>query len=282
MLFKRILTGTLLTVISIILIVWGLLPLALEVTAIVLLGIWEFCDLAERKGVRPSRITALIGGLVLMGAAGFGNESSLARAMLFVALYTFLIFIFRKDFHRSALLDAATTLMGVVYVGWMMSFILLMRKLPGMVELMGHQLDKGAGYVLLVVFATVLTDSMAFFVGRFLGRVRLCPDISPGKTMEGAMAGVLGSLLWSWWLGSLLGIASAHAIVLGLMIGILAQLGDMWESMLKREVKLKDSGEIVLGHGGILDRFDSLFFALPAGFLYLKYFVVSIMAGGGL
>ena len=146
---------------------------------------------------------------------------------------------------------------GILYIGWLLSYIL---------ELRG--LGNGRSWVFLVLFATFGSDSAAFFIGRAIGKHKLAPTISPNKTWEGAIGGLLGAVIISllfllptpvqlstsltWW----------QTVILGLLISIFGQLGDLVESLLKRNVGVKDSGKLIPGHGGLLDRMDSIVFAV--------------------
>jgi len=121
------------------------------------------------------------------------------------------------------------------------------------------------------MFRRFSIDIGGFFVGKFMGRTKLCPQISPGKTVEGSIGGILVALLASGAWGCLMKIPLHHCLAAGILISIFAQLGDLWESILKRDVEVKDSGDIIAGHGGALDRFDSLFITSPIAFLYFKY-----------
>ena len=124
--------------------------------------------------------------------------------------------------------------------------------------------------VLLCVAVVWLGDTFAFYCGRKWGRSKLAPTISPNKTREGSVAGLLAGLLaaaiWSWWV---LGAVSGKVLALAVVIGLAAQLGDLVESLLKRGVGVKDSGTLFPGHGGVLDRLDALFFAAPVAWLFV-------------
>jgi len=160
----------------------------------------------------------------------------------------------------------AWTLGGIFYLGWLLSF------------LVGLRLDAGRDWLFLALFATFGSDTAAYFIGKAIGKHKMAPGISPGKTWEGAAAGLFGavivSLLFtlntplqlalSWW----------QAVILGLLISAFGQLGDLVESLLKRNFGVKDSGNLMPGHGGLLDRLDSVLFAGVV--VYLWYFLVVV------
>ncbi|MDQ7822673.1 MAG: phosphatidate cytidylyltransferase [Candidatus Eremiobacteraeota bacterium] len=273
MFLKRIIVGAFLIVGSFLLVMMGTWAMALEVLIIGILGLNEFYNLAYRKGIRPSKITGLLCGIILYFTAFFLNEEKSLVVLTVLIIYTLFIFIFRKESHVSSFLDAGVTLLGYLYIGWLFSFIIHLRGMDEPAMLGPYHIERGALYVVFLVFATSFTDIGSFFVGKFLGRHKLCPSISPGKTIEGAIGGIIIALLFSGTWGFFSGIPLFHCIVLSIVISIFAMLGDLWESTLKRDVSVKDSGDIVAGHGGILDRFDSLFITSPVAYLYFKYFV---------
>ncbi|MFC2010160.1 phosphatidate cytidylyltransferase [Chloroflexota bacterium] len=160
----------------------------------------------------------------------------------------------------------AWTVAGVLYTGFLLSHMVALR-----------DVDDGRNWVFFALFVTFASDTGAFFVGRALGRHKLAPNISPGKTWEGAVGGVLLAVIFSlffilptpfslpfnWW----------HAVLLGVLVSIFGQLGDLTESLFKRKVGVKDSGSVLPGHGGFLDRVDSVVFA---GAVVYYYFVCLI------
>lgn len=163
----------------------------------------------------------------------------------------------------------AWTIAGILYTGWLLGYLVALRDLDSN--------RTWQSWVFLALFTTFASDTAAFFVGRALGRHKLAPQISPGKTWEGAIAGVLGAILVSlffvlptplslhlnWW----------QAIPLGLLVSILGQLGDLAESLFKRNMGVKDSSHLIPGHGGVLDRMDSVVFAGIVVYYYVIWAV---------
>ncbi|UCB42995.1 MAG: phosphatidate cytidylyltransferase [Dehalococcoidales bacterium] len=160
-----------------------------------------------------------------------------------------------------AIADWAWTMAGILYVGWLFGHAVALRGLAD-----------GRNWVFFVLLATVASDTMAFFIGSAIGRHKLAPQISPNKTCEGAVAGVVGAALFSllfvptklFGLNNAIhihGFSYGEAILLGVLVSIFGQLGDLAESLLKRNAKVKDSGMLFPGHGGVLDRLDSIIFA---------------------
>jgi phosphatidate cytidylyltransferase len=160
----------------------------------------------------------------------------------------------------------AWTLGGILYLGWLMNLIVSLR------------LDAGRNWIYLAFLATFGSDTSAYFIGRAFGKHKMAPRISPGKTWEGAVAGIIGavivSLLFLLDTPFRLYIAWEHTVALGLVIGVFGILGDLTESLLKRNFNVKDSGNLMPGHGGLLDRIDSLLFAGAVVYLYYYLFII--------
>lgn len=159
--------------------------------------------------------------------------------------------------------DSAATFLGIVYVGGFYSYLILLRHQPN------------GFYILLFLFAVIwCTDSFAYFTGIFLGRHRLAPHISPKKTVEGAVGGLFGGIGGAVLIGEIfLDFSLSDLVILGLLLSAIGQLGDLIESLLKRNYGVKDSGNFLPGHGGLLDRFDSVLLSGPFLYYYLKYFL---------
>jgi phosphatidate cytidylyltransferase len=162
--------------------------------------------------------------------------------------------------------DWAWAMAGVLYVGWLLSYLVALR------------LDAGRDWVFLALFATFGSDTAAFFLGRALGRHRLAPRISPAKTWEGAAAGLLGaviiSLLFTLSTPLQLPLSYGQVILLGILVSVFGQFGDLAESLLKRHMGVKESGSLMPGHGGLLDRMDSVVFAGIVVYLYYTFVVL--------
>ena len=153
---------------------------------------------------------------------------------------------------------------GILYTGWLLSYLVALRGV-----------DNGRNWVLLALFATFASDTAAFFIGRAWGRIKLEPSISPAKTWEGSIAGIIGAIIVSclFTLATPFQIDMAlwQAIILGLLVSIFGQLGDLVESLFKRNMGVKDSGKLIPGHGGLLDRMDSVVFAGVLVYYYMLW-----------
>ncbi len=161
---------------------------------------------------------------------------------------------------KSGLLDTAVVAFGIFYVAWLLGHLILIR-----------QFAEGPFLIFLLFLITWANDTAAYYVGSFWGRHHMTPRISPRKTWEGAVGGLVGSVAASfacqWWF--LESLSAADAFSIGLLVGIAAPLGDLCESILKRSAGVKDSGGLIPGHGGVLDRVDSLIFTAPVIYYYL-------------
>ncbi len=156
-------------------------------------------------------------------------------------------------------------IVGMIYVGWMLSYMVALR------------LEAGRDWLFLAIFATFGSDTAAYFIGKAIGRHKLAPRISPGKTWEGAVAGLFGaviiSLLFTLPTPLQLPLSYGQAILLGLLISVFGQIGDLAESLLKRNSGVKESGNLMPGHGGLLDRMDSVVFAGIVVYIYYIYII---------
>jgi phosphatidate cytidylyltransferase len=247
---------------------WSLV--ALQVT----LGLLEFYRMMQRRGLRPYRRLGIASALALLWIcqrpevpyAGF-----LATAVLLLVLALEL----RRPEARQRVEDIAVTFFGLLYVGWLSAHLVLLRELPWRA---GTGYEQGAAYVLLAFFVTWSCDTAAFAVGRLVGRSRPWTRISPRKSLEGSAGGLAAAVAAAFiarsWFAGFLGVGDALAV--GLLVGVFAQVGDLVESLLKRDALHGDSSDLIPGHGGVLDRFDSLYFAAPALYYYLAIVVFGV------
>ncbi len=160
---------------------------------------------------------------------------------------------------------------GMVYLGALFSSLVLLRDLPGQISVDPFgRADRGAWLLLFVAACVWATDTFAYFAGRSFGRRKLAPKLSPGKTVEGFIGGLLGAMATGGLFAVWIHLPLAAGLAIGCMAGVVGPLGDLFESALKRELGLKDFGRVMPGHGGILDRFDSLLFVAPLAYLMLK------------
>jgi len=232
---------------------------------VVILGIYELHRMMLHEGYHPLIFISLLLSVIFLVAAMLPQlrllllELGLGTALL----VSFPLLFFRKKL-EGAVVDWSLTLAMAIYLGWPLSLFPLLR---------GFQVGISPGFwwVLTVLLGVWGFDSGAFFTGHFAGRHKLAPDISPAKTWEGVIGGMIlsitAALLFTTWP---LGVPWYLAIVLGILIGSAATLGDLAESLIKRQTHVKDSGQIIPGHGGILDRIDSLLFAVIVVYIFAQ------------
>ncbi len=243
----------------------------LLVDLFILLGLREFYLLMAAKGYRPYQAIGLVCGLAMSWYV-FRGGVALSLLLTLTLLVVMTSELFRRDMSHS-LTHIGVTVLGVLYVSWLASHLVMLRELPNQVP----DLDYGVGVRLLglVALVTWANDTLAYLVGVAVGSRPLLPRVSPKKSVEGALGGLFGAaaagLLAAKTFAGFL--APAEGLLLGLFGGVLAQIGDLVESLLKRDAGIKDSATLLPGHGGVLDRFDSLLFTAPMFYYYLVIFV---------
>lgn len=261
----RIRSAIILALVAFTLIVFSSTGFMLLMVFLAIVGLDEFYCLVERKGSRPLR---RVGNLWLLGtllAAWFGP--AFLGLSFFMGLFAVLnLAVIRASRRSSVLADVAVTILGNSYLS-LFAFIPMLRLLEGQFHFGGWAVPAGAVWLLVVILLCAITDISAYFAGRQFGRRALAPAISPKKTVEGSLVGVLSAGSFLAALAPYLGLQPSLAFGFGCLVSVHGQVGDLWESALKREMEAKDSGDLISGHGGVLDRFDSLAFAAPAFFL---------------
>ena len=249
--------------------VWvGFPALTIVVGVASLVGLWEFNRMAKAWDADAFWPYAFLWTtlFVVHGqlAAQHGNFSIYLLAGGLSPLIVFALARRNRPTSRSCLYTAV----GPIYVGFLLSHALLLREGAA-------GLEDGRSWLLYALLMTFAADTGAFFVGKLVGRHRMAPTVSPGKTWEGFVGGLTFALGASVGLSSLLGlpVSILGQLILGLLLGLTAALGDLSESFMKRRASVKDSGVIVPGHGGILDRMDSLLVTIPVTFYVAAYII---------
>jgi len=253
------------------------LPFILGVGLISIIGLHEFYRGVRQTGAEPQEWVGLASAFLFLFAARHqfhAERFSLPGVLTVFVIATLTIELLRKN--RAPIKNLGSTFLGAVYVGWLFSYLVGIRSIQGSFHLRGvpWPVPSGAWLVLFVVFAAWAADTGAYLVGRKWGRHRLALVLSPGKSWEGTFAGFASSILMSLIMGRAMAMPWANAAVLGIGIGVASLIGDLAESGIKRDLGIKDFGSILPGHGGILDRFDSLLFAAP-----LFYYYVTLILG---
>ena len=231
----------------------------LLVYGVTLLALYEYYAMSLPVGRAAERGLAILGGTLLVPLVGLARLQLLEGALVLLVLFFAVLFLLRFREISTVAQQLALLLFGFLYLPLLLGHLVLLRGLPD-----------GRDWVFLVLLTVMASDTAAYFTGVSLGRHKLYPAISPNKSIEGAVGGLGGSLGGAllakvWFFPSL---APHDCLLLGLGLGVFAQLGDLFESMLKRSFGVKDSGSLIPGHGGILDRLDSLLFVFPPAYYY--------------
>ena len=244
-------------------------------------GLAEFYGIAAKRELVCFAGWGIFGGILLMVGTfleltgHIGTQGSPARVNDFETSFIILFVLglcLRQFFSRSntaGIIAISTTLFGLMYVPWLLNFIQKINFFPGLE-------GNGKFYVLYFIIVTKFSDSGAYAVGSLIGRHKMIPRISPGKTWEGFVGAIVVSTLASvlfahFFRHRLMGMNWVHAIILGIVLSVCAVVGDLIESLFKREAGVKDSGQLFPGIGGILDLLDSLLFNAPIMYLYLRH-----------
>jgi phosphatidate cytidylyltransferase len=244
--------------------------ITLFIAAAALAGTYEFYHIANFDRREPLLYLGLLWTLALVLSPHYRNPNLLPIVVTAAMLVSLICLLLRpsreKAFHQWAL-----TIVGALYVGWMLSYWLNLRGL-----------EDGRNWVYLAMLTTFGNDTGAYFIGRARGKRKLAPRISPSKTWEGAVGGLICAILAATVIAMILRLISVElgapfafsywqVIALGFLVSLFAQLGDLVESLLKRNMGVKESGNLLPGHGGVLDRFDSLIFVGAVIYYYVLW-----------
>jgi phosphatidate cytidylyltransferase len=239
----------------------------LLIAAAALAGTYEFYKMANFDRREPLLYLGLLYSLALVLSPHYRSPDGLPIVITATILISLICLLCRPS-KEGAFRNWAWTIVGALYVGWMLSHWLNLRGL-----------EDGRNWVYLAILTTFANDTGAYFIGRARGKRKLAPAISEGKTQEGAIGGLICAILGAIVIATVLNIISPfifrywQIIVLGFLVGLFAQLGDLVESLLKRNTGVKESGNLLPGHGGILDRFDSLIFVGAVVYYYVIWVV---------
>lgn len=260
MFIKRVLSGIVLVafIVASIMINW---VFAVAILFFITFGLYEFFTMMEKKGLSTYKYFGIAIGSIIPLSILLRFEMTKKWELLFIVLLLLFLAIMqlKRKAHSGAVADISTTLFGILYISWFMSFLIKIRHLPG-----------GPGLMATVLLITKLGDIGAYLVGVRFGKTPFLPHISPKKTVEGAIAGLFFSVLGALASKPFLHFGYSHLVAVGIFFGVLGQLGDLSESLMKRDCQVKDSGNILPGMGGILDELDSLLFTVPVFYFYMN------------
>ncbi|HEY3998136.1 MAG TPA: phosphatidate cytidylyltransferase [Candidatus Xenobia bacterium] len=270
---NRIIYGLLVATIALSFIWCGGIPLTLFALAIATVSLAEFYRLARANQLDPHDWIGQTAGVLLVLGGGFlssAQENSLVLWLIIGTWTAFLLISRRRTFTMS---DVSVTTLGYLYVIWGFSQILQLRKMDGPMVFMGQHVTAGLFYTWLLAWTIAFSDIGCFAFGRLLGKHKLCPWISPNKTVEGSIGGVVTACVVACLWCMTADVPTIYGVWIGLAGAVASQFGDLWESYLKRDAGVKDAGALIPGHGGLLDRFDSFFFATPVIYLVVRFLV---------
>ena len=274
MLLKRMITAVIGISVATYIINFGQWLIVVALAMLAFLAWHELYGMLRHKQINISYGLGLLGIGCLLGCGWLGNPQEIVMVILGISML-----ILGKtvtSYSNFSMVDAGFTILGMIYVGLTFSHLLLLRFIDVSTAIVTPfgMLQTGAAYLWLPFIGTWASDTLAFFVGSHYGRHKLCPAVSPGKTIEGAVGGLVGSIIGVATAVTLFHMPLFHGIIIGILVGIIAPFGDLVESAMKRFAGVKDSGRLLPGHGGVLDRFDSILFAVPIVYYYIQAFVL--------
>ncbi len=275
MLAQRIITAIVGIAATIVIVQYGQWVFALSVLLLTLFAWHEYSSMMRHRQIEIAYYLGILNIIVIWGTAWLGNSKETVAVILLAAFSVLAKTVFS---HASfTLRDAVYTFTGINYIGLTFAHLILLRFTDDSLKIataLGGSQPAGAAYLWLAFIGTWASDTFAFFVGSKFGKHKLAPSVSPGKTWEGVAGGAVGSCIALMALSFLWRLPPLHCAVLGLIIGLVAPLGDLVESAMKRFAGVKDSGRLLPGHGGVLDRFDSILFTVPAVYYYIYIFFI--------
>lgn len=280
---KRIITSLILDAVAILILAYshtfvGSIFFLLMLTGVAAFGLYEFYYIVEQKGGTSLMAFGVITGVIYCAMAFFTSENKIYtvhtdvfEVLLVAIIVSFFIFHILRNDKSSVIYNFGATIAGMLYVAWLLAFAAKINYYP-----VGESEIDGRWYIILLVAITKGGDSAAYLIGSKYGIHKLCSKISPKKTIEGAIAhiltGIIAALIFKFTLSS--GITLIQAITVGVSLSIIAQFGDITESLLKRDAQVKDSGTHFKEIGGVLDIIDSILFALPLLYYLMDFWLI--------
>lgn len=233
----------------------------IAVFAFIITGLYEFFTMLEKKGINIYKYFGIGVGTIIPLSIMLRFELTKKWELFFIVLTLLFLIImqFKRRKNTGVIVDISTTIFGVLYVSWFFSFLIKIR-----------YLSDGIGLFASLLVITKLGDIGAYLVGSHFGKTPLIPRISPNKSLEGSIGGLIFSVLGALASKPLLNLGYAHLVFIGVFLGALGQLGDLSESLMKRDCEVKDTGRVFPGMGGVLDVIDSLLFTAPVFYFYVS------------
>lgn len=265
----RILSGIVGIALAAAVIQYGGIPFAVATLLLAFIGWREYVSAFRHKGLKPLSRSGY-GVLLILLLGGMNGDPS--RLGFNISLVLFLLLVELVLHHGKISVEGiAVSVMGVFYIGWGFLHLLLLRNYAPetLVQTFAGEMSLGAAFLWVMFLGTWSSDTFAYFAGYAFGKHKMAPVISPKKTIEGFIGGLIGTTAVVTALGTHLGMPALSMAGLGVAICVLATLGDLVESVVKRYTGIKDSGTLIPGHGGVLDRFDSVLFTAPLVYYFL-------------
>ena len=263
----RMLTGFIMGSIAMVCIMLGGIALLGLLAVVIFFASKEYVKILEHKGFYPSLKIMLASEALLAIITYFDRTEYVALALTLCTFAAFLWVLFRG--RQPYIANVSTTILGFVYCGYFPLHLQLLR------DISSEQYNDGLGFVVMMFTAILLTDVGCYYAGTRCGKHKLAPVISPNKTIEGSVGGAICAVTGALIVGYFIGVEWYLSGIAGLICTVFAQIGDLCESLIKRDAGVKDSGNLLPGHGGFLDRTDSFVFTIPVMFYFCKYFIFS-------
>lgn len=262
---QRWLTGIVLAAALLSIIFFGDVELLTAAIALFVVGgVWEYNSIVFGKGFLKEKVESIIFAILIVAVVYTGNTQLLAALIALMIMSVFIVFLWRVNETNFDVSSVAKVIFGMVYIPLLASHFILLRKL-----------ESGVYWIILVLVIAIIGDTVALYVGKSIGKRKLIPLVSPGKTVEGTLGLIAGATAAACLFGYLLlpSVPFIHFLILGFVGGIIGQLGDLCESAIKRNYGRKDASSLLPGHGGLMDRMDSLIFVAPFVYYY-RIFVI--------
>lgn len=268
----RVYVATIFLLICLASLIYGGFPLAIFLGILIYFGQVELVNMMKAKGMNPPLGLILFVDVLLILCATLNQYNYIVPVLAISTIVIFLVILFRGA--KATINDIGAAFLAILYGGFLPMHIIFLRDIKGPdILLYGKHFDLGIGYIVLMFVVISLCDIAAFYVGTKLGKTPLWPEVSPKKTVEGAFGGTVASVLGAVLVGHFIHLPLTHSIISGLLLSLAAQFGDLAESMMKRDAGFKDSGDLLPGHGGMLDRADSYIFTGAIAYYYFSIFV---------
>jgi phosphatidate cytidylyltransferase len=259
----RVITGVIAAGVLLVATAIGSRALVVVVLAAVVAAAAELFQGLRTRGYQPATLLGLVACGAMVLAAYIKGENAFPLILTLLTIFGFLWYL-AGVVHAKPTMNIAVTLFAFVYVGFLGSFACLFLRVPG---------GRGIGWLIGAIIATAANDIGAYAVGKYMGKTPLAPELSPNKTFEGLVGGVLACVFVSVAIVHMISPWSyTRAFWLGVVVAVAAPLGDLCESMIKRDLGVKDMGKVLPGHGGVLDRVDALLFVIPATYYLVLLF----------